>query len=103
MIQEQFPEVYERHKSQFEPYNVVTQIKGPGNRAPDKAALPYLQDFVRSGKWSDVRDYYNAGLVDFVQDSDVATRMRQAGREVPRYATNEEIEGWLREYPEVPQ
>lgn len=62
LIQEQFPEVYERHKSRFEPYNVVTQIKGPGNRAPDKAALPYLQDFVRSGKWSDVRDLGNAQL-----------------------------------------
>ena len=40
----------------------ITQIKGPGNRAPDKAALPYLQDFVRSGKWSDVRDLSNVQL-----------------------------------------
>jgi hypothetical protein len=40
----------------------INQIKGPGNRAPDPDVIPYLQEFVKEGKWSDVRDLYNAGL-----------------------------------------
>ena len=40
----------------------ITQIKGPGNRAPDPAVLPYIQDFVRSGNWSEVRDLHNAAM-----------------------------------------
>ena len=41
----------------------ITQIKGKQNRAPKKDYLPYVQDFVRSGKWSDVGDLKNTGLI----------------------------------------
>ena len=40
----------------------ITQIKGKSNRAPNEAYLPYVQDFVKSGKWSSVGDPQNAGL-----------------------------------------
>jgi hypothetical protein len=40
----------------------ITQIKGKGNRAPNEEYLPYIQDFVRSGKWSDVGDLRHTGL-----------------------------------------
>jgi hypothetical protein len=40
----------------------ITQIKGKSNRAPNKEYLPYVQDFVRGGKWSDVGDFRNTGL-----------------------------------------
>lgn len=40
----------------------ITQIKGKQNRAPKEEYLPYVQDFVRGGQWSDVRDLQNTGL-----------------------------------------
>ena len=40
----------------------ISQIKGKGNRAPNEEYLPYIQDFVRGSKWSDVRELQNAGL-----------------------------------------
>ena len=41
----------------------IAQIKGPGNGAPADYVQPYVQDFVKSGKWGDVLDLGNAGLV----------------------------------------
>lgn len=40
----------------------IQQIKGKQNRAPNDEYLPFVQDFVKSGKWSDVGDLQNAGL-----------------------------------------
>jgi hypothetical protein len=42
----------------------IVQIKGKANKAPKEEYLPFVQDFVRSGKWSDVGDYGNTGLID---------------------------------------
>ena len=44
------------------PENIV-QIKGKANRAPKDEYLPFVQDFVRSGNWSQVKDLQNTGLV----------------------------------------
>jgi hypothetical protein len=41
----------------------ITQIKGKQNAAPKKEYLPFVQDFVRSGEWSDVGDLRNTGLI----------------------------------------
>ena len=43
----------------------IAQIKGPGNGAPADYVKPYVQDFVKSGKWSDVKDLDNAGLLPY--------------------------------------
>jgi hypothetical protein len=40
----------------------IQQIKGKGNKAPVEEYLPMVQDFVKSGKWSDVGDLQNTGL-----------------------------------------
>lgn len=40
----------------------IVQIKGRQNRAPNPEYLPFVQDFVKSGKWSDVGDLQNTGL-----------------------------------------
>jgi hypothetical protein len=40
----------------------ITQIKGKSNRAPNEEYLPYIQDFVKGGQWSDVGDLRNTGL-----------------------------------------
>ncbi len=43
----------------------IKQIKGKQNAAPVEKYLPHVQDFVKSGKWGDVRDLQNAGLAKF--------------------------------------
>jgi hypothetical protein len=40
----------------------IVQIKGKQNAAPVDKYLPYVQDFVKSGNWSDVGDLGNTGL-----------------------------------------
>jgi hypothetical protein len=41
----------------------IVQIKGKGNGKPAAKYLPMVQDFVKSGKWSDVGDLHNTDLV----------------------------------------
>ena len=43
--------------------SIIKQIKGFKNGKPDDEYLPYVQDFVKSGKWSDVGDLQNTGLI----------------------------------------
>lgn len=43
----------------------IVQIKGKGNAAPVEEYLPFVQDFVRSGKWGRVGDLRNTGLLEF--------------------------------------
>jgi hypothetical protein len=40
----------------------IRQIKGKGNARPIEKYDPYTQDFVKSGKFSEVRDLHNTGL-----------------------------------------
>lgn len=51
----------------------IKQIKGKQNRAPDAKYLPYVQDFVKGGKWGEVEDLGNAGLRDTIQDRELLT------------------------------
>ena len=44
------------------PENII-QIKGKQNRAPKDDYLPFVQDFVKSGKWGNIGDLENTGLV----------------------------------------
>lgn len=46
----------------------IIQIKGKANRKPKDEYLPFVQDFVRSGKWSDVGDIQNADLYKIDKD-----------------------------------
>lgn len=49
----------------------IIQIKGKQNAAPKEEYLPYVQDFVKSGSWSDVGDFRNTGLIK--QDGQLMT------------------------------
>jgi hypothetical protein len=83
----------------------ILQIKGKQNRKPNDEYLPFVQDFVRSGKWSDVRDLENAGLV---RRSDEDTMLRKFGKwdlpeeayddfdALPEYVTDADIAEWLK-------
>ena len=57
----------------------IMQIKGPGNGAPADYVQPYVQDFVKSGKWGAVEDLHHTGLVQ-VGDAfhDRATLIKRA-------------------------
>lgn len=46
----------------------ISQIKGKQNRAPSPTYLPYVQDFVKGGKWGEVGDLENTGLHDIEQN-----------------------------------
>lgn len=46
------------------PPDQIVQIKGKQNAAPVEKYLPFVQDFVRSGKWGRVGDLGNTGLSD---------------------------------------
>jgi hypothetical protein len=48
---------------QIIPPESIKQIKGKQNAAPKEDYLPFVQDFVRSGEWSDVGDLKNTGLI----------------------------------------
>ena len=42
---------------------LIQQIKGKANRAPKDEYLPFVQDFVKSGNWSEIDDLQNTGLI----------------------------------------
>ena len=68
----------------------VTQIKGKQNAAPNKEYLPFVQDFVKSGKWFDVQDLSNTGLVKIDANSNMATFFKRIGKSAPSYVTQDE-------------
>jgi hypothetical protein len=41
----------------------IQQIKGKGNAKPKEDYLPYVQDFVKGGKWTEIGDFQNTGLI----------------------------------------
>lgn len=61
VVKQHAPDIHEELMSA--PPSIV-QIKGKANAKPKDEYLPYVQDFVRSGKWGDVGDLQNTGLVN---------------------------------------
>jgi hypothetical protein len=78
----------------------VIQIKGKQNAAPKDTYLPYVQDFVKSGQYSDVGDISNTGLRNTTDwlNPDTAKAYEKAGLSVPKYATDAEIESLHNQY-----
>jgi hypothetical protein len=95
------PEVFAKHAHVFEnDAPRITQIKGKQNRAPKEEYLPYVQDFVKSGKWSDVGDISNTGLTnvrDYLNPS-TFKEYEKYKLNVPKYATDEELDRLHNEY-----
>lgn len=87
-------------------YPIVEQIKGKGNKKPIAEYLPFVQDFIRSGKWDSVEELDNAGLVDLMRNStrfplgrvsEQESNVRQAAiiqlqQEGLRYVTPQELQ-----------
>lgn len=91
----------------------IIQIKGKGNKKPNDEYLPFVQDFVKSGKWSDVGDLGNAGLHNgmtatpwpkWYTNEDVDLAKKAFGRDPfstfleetqSKYAAPQDFEAWL--------
>ena len=69
----------------------ILQIKGFRNAKPNDEYLPYVQDFVKSGNWADVQDLQNTGLRRLVPESDVGRNLKEFGRELPPYVSEDEM------------
>ncbi len=67
----------------------IKQIKGYKNAKPDDEYLPYVQDFVKSGKWSTIGDFQNAGLI---KRSNLLQKEQELMPELGDYLTLEEIQ-----------
>jgi hypothetical protein len=76
----------------FEPS--IFQIKGKGNRAPNEEYLPFVQDFVKGGDWSEVNEIRNAGLRDIKKTPKVEEYIKKKGIDVPRYLNEDEYQGY---------
>jgi hypothetical protein len=86
-------DVFQKHAHVFEksPPSIV-QIKGKSNRAPNPEYLPFVQDFVKSSKWSDVGDFGNTGLMRIAPESNEAFYLRQQNKPIPEYVTDQEYD-----------
>lgn len=81
------PEGLAELKAAMENYQPrITQIKGKQNAKPIDEYLPFVQDFVKSGKWSDVGDLQNTGLRKWnnqiLSDADIMALPEEQKRKV---------------------
>lgn len=62
--------------------------------------MPMIQDFVKSGKWSDVGDLQNTGLMTLSPkyNPDIVKAMEAAGETPPSYVTETELDELLKKY-----
>ena len=67
------------------PPSEIVQIKGKGNKKPADKYVPFVQDFVKSGKWSQIGDYENAGLVALEADNMMIKALERTGSPLPTY------------------
>ena len=72
----------------------IVQIKGRFNGNPAADTLPMVQDFVKSGNWSQVGDLENSGLRKTTDAFNSAEhdKIREAGIDLQQYHTPEELQ-----------
>lgn len=79
-----------RMAKENEPFS-ISQIKGKQNAAPKADYLPFVQDFVRSGKWSNIGDLKNTDMIDMNSYNNLSNWLKSRGIETPRYVTKDEF------------
>jgi hypothetical protein len=72
--------------------NNIIQIKGKGNAKPKDEYIPFVQDFVKTGNWSQVGDFRNTGLrlSEDAIGAEAMQALKAQGVEIPKYVTQEE-------------
>jgi hypothetical protein len=70
----------------------IIQIKGKGNAKPKDEYIPFVQDFVKTGNWSQVGDFRNTGLrlSEDAIGAEAMQALKAQGVEIPKYVTQEE-------------
>jgi hypothetical protein len=68
----------------------IAQIKGINNKRPNEKYLPFVQDFVKSQSWGDVKDLKNADLRDLSNTPRLEQWARSKGINTQRYLTEKE-------------
>lgn len=96
LIKQRAPDIHDELRNA--PPSIV-QIKGKANARPKDEYLPYVQDFVRGGKWGEVGDLRNTGLtkIDRWGPNGMADP-RWEHRDPPTYYVTPEEERQLRRY-----
>jgi len=63
----------------------ILEIKGKLNRKPAPEYIPFVQDFIKSGKWSDIADIHHTDLrkAEDVLGQNVVKELRSRGEYVP--------------------
>jgi hypothetical protein len=74
------------------PPSDIVQIKGKGNKKPADKYIPYVQDFVKSGDFGQIKDFFNTDLLRIGPNSPFADEFRKAGRQPPKYVTQREMD-----------
>jgi hypothetical protein len=113
--QQDFEKLVQQSLAQHEIHPRIKEIKGRQNRKPDDKYLPFVQDFVRSGKWSDVGDLQNTGLIR-AADQDAMVRAALTGKPIgidegyaaakrigerqPYFTQDELLEAFKSEFPD---
>lgn len=78
-----------------QPAPEIVEIKGKQNRAPKEEHLPFIQDFVRSGRWGRIGDIQNTGMrpTSSVFNENELRQLREAGAgDIPEALTGEDIQ-----------
>jgi hypothetical protein len=61
----------------------IAQIRGINNRAPAEKYLPMVHDFIKSGKWGEIKDLKNIGMVKsengYITDAEAALIKKDKG------------------------
>jgi len=101
-IGESYEDIANRLASQYqlEAKPNISQIKGFKNKKPADEYLPFVQDFVKSGDWSGVRDLKNSGLKTLDEafpDYDMAKYFNRANPD-NRYISQKDIDNFTKEW-----
>jgi hypothetical protein len=91
------PLAYAMEEAQVPNLQKIKQIKGEGNRAPKEDLQPFVQDFVKSGDWSQVGDLQNTGLQQ-TKNAPWRKRFEDAGIDVPNFVSDKEYENLVKQY-----
>jgi hypothetical protein len=86
-------EIYTEKVGKSPPAKIL-EIKGKNNRKPNDEYIPFVQDFIRSGQWSDVGDIGNTGMRatrDVFSDSELR-KLKELGYKPNPVLSGEEIQ-----------
>lgn len=79
-------------KEYGEPSPYIIQIKGKSNLKPKDKYIPFVQDFVKSGKWGYISDFENTDLFRFDPKPEFKQALVEAGVEPPEFVTKEQLD-----------